>query len=126
MAALIKIFIIIQAVITLVGFLILKEGRDMNSAASFAAGSFIVLINVLFWAFSISRLVKKKLIALSVVLIVFKYAILGVIVYELLSYPWIDKLWFCVGLGSLVVSALFFASFTAGGGSDDEEEKFTS
>ncbi len=117
-----KLFIIIQAAVTLLGSLILLEGRDGSSAASFAIGSGIVLVNVLTLGFTFSRLIQKKLIALSISVIVFKYAILGIIIYKLLSFAWVDRLWLCVGLGSLVVSALFYASVAK---TDDDEEEQT-
>ena len=117
----IKLFIMIQFAVTLIGALILAEGRDVHSAASFAAGSGIVLANVISLAVAWSRMIQKKLIALSVSVIVFKYAILGIIIYNLLSLKWVDKMWLCVGLSSLVVSALFYASVAPSG--DDEENE---
>jgi hypothetical protein len=122
MSLLAKIFTLIQVVITVLGFVILTKGRDFNSAASFAIGGVFVLVNVLSWAFLVSRILKKKLIALSVTIIVFKYAILGVILYKLLTLDWLDRVWFSVGLGSLLVSTLLFVSFTFK--NDTEEENF--
>jgi hypothetical protein len=119
----IRLFILIQFGVTLIGSLILFGGRDSQSAASFAAGSGVVLMNVIVLAFTWSRMIQKKLIALSVSVIVFKYAILGIIIYKLLSFAWIHKMWFCVGLSSLVVSALFYASIAPT--SDEDEEKDT-
>ena len=107
---------------TLIGTLVLAEGRDVASAGSFAAGSAIVLFNVLTLAFVISRVIQKKLIALSITIIVFKYAILGIIIYKLLSFAWVDRIWLCTGLASLVVSVLFFAAVIK---TDDENEEQT-
>lgn len=117
-----RLFIIIQFAITLIGSLILAEGRDNMSAASFAIGSGIVLFNVLSLTFIWSLTIQKKLIALSLSIIVFKYAILGIIIYKLLSFAWVDRIWLCVGLGSLVVSALFYASVAPAGEEDEENE----
>ncbi len=118
-----KLFFIIQAAVTVLGAIILAEGRNAESAASFAIGSGIVLFNVLSLAFVFSRLIQKKLIALSLSIIVFKYAILGIIIYKLLSLAWIDRLWLCVGLASLVVSALFYASVARSDDDDEDIEK---
>jgi hypothetical protein len=114
-----KLFIIIQAAVTVLGAIVLGEGRGAESAASFAIGSGIVLANVMSLAFVFQKLIQKKLIALSLSIIVFKYAILGIIIYKLLSLPWVDRLWLCVGLASLVVSSLFFASVAR---TDDGDE----
>jgi hypothetical protein len=113
-----KLFLLIQAAVTLIGSIVLLEGRDSASAASFAIGSGIVFLNVLSLAFTFNRVIQKKLIALSISIIVFKYAILGIIIYKLLGLAWVDRLWLCVGLASLVVSALFFASVAR---TEDEE-----
>jgi len=117
-----KLFFIIQIAITAIGSIVLLEGRNAESAASFAIGSGIILVNVLSLAFVFSRVIQKKLIALSISIIVFKYAILGIIIYKLLSLSWVDRIWLCAGLASLVVSALFFASVAK---TDDEDEEQT-
>ncbi len=127
MNSLVKIFSISQIVITVIGFAILNQGRDFHSAASFSLGSVFVWINVLSWAFLISRILKKKLIALSVTIIVFKYAILGFLLYELLTMPWLDRLWFSIGLGSLIVSSLLYVTFAKSSDLNaevSEDEKF--
>jgi hypothetical protein len=113
-----RIFAVIQAVILIVGSLVLAELGNPMGAASFALGCGFVLINVLLTAFLWSRLFQKKLVALSVTIIVFKYAILGIIIYKLLTVAWVNTLWLCVGLGSLVVSALFY-SLIAPSGADE-------
>lgn len=99
-----KLFFIIQISIILVGSLVLAEFIDTKSAASFAGGSGLILFNVASLAFVWFHMIQKKLVAVSLMIIVFKYAILGVIIYKLLSFEWIQKGWFCVGLGSLIVS----------------------
>lgn len=116
-----RLFALIQTVILIVGSLVLAEVTDPESAASFALGCGFVLVNVMLTAFVWSRLIQKKLIALSVTIIVFKYAILGIIIYKLLSLAWVNVAWLCVGLGSLVVSSLFYV-FVAPQSDDEKEE----
>lgn len=99
-----KLFFSIQICIILIGSLVLAELIDTKSAASFASGSGLILLNVASLAFVWFHMIQKKLVAVSLFVIVFKYAILGVIIYKLLSFEWIQKGWFCVGLGSLVIS----------------------
>lgn len=114
------LFSLVQIVITLLGAVILFNSRNIESAASFFVGGIFVLINVLSWAFLISRLFQKKLIALSATIIVFKYAILGVILYKLLTMPWLDRVWFSVGLGSLLVSVPFYVVFSNNKGASEK------
>lgn len=115
-----KLFVIVQIAITALGSVILYPAKGFDGAASFTMGCGLVLFNVLSLAWAWSRLFQKKLIALAALIIVFKYAILGTIIYKLLSLSWVDKLWLCAGLSSLVVSALFYASFAP---SAEEEEE---
>lgn len=103
-----KIFLLIQLVLAAVGGLVLLEVRDGSAAASYAIGSSMILVNVGILAFVWFFMIQKKLIALSLTIIVFKYAILGVIIYKLLSYSWLNEGWFCVGLGTLVITTLIY------------------
>lgn len=107
-----KLFLIIQLVLTVIGGLILMELGKGGAAASFAVGSGLIFANVAVLAFVWFFVIQKKLIALSLMIIVFKYAILGVIIYKLLSYEWLNKGWLCVGLGSLVVTTLIYGIFS--------------
>ena len=103
-----KLFFIIQITVILAGSLIFAEIVDTKSAASFASGAGLILLNVAVLAFVWLYLIQKKLVAVSLTIIVFKYAILGVIIYKLLNLEWIQQSWFCVGLGSLVFSTLVY------------------
>ncbi len=55
---------------------------------------------------------QKKLIALSVIFIVLKYAIFGTVVYQAVNSEHIDILWFCVGIASLMFSVLLQSAHT--------------
>ena len=103
-----KLFIWIQVAITVLGSLIIAETHTPEGAASFAAGSGLILLNIFSLVFTWSRVIQKKLVALSLVIIVFKYAILGFIIYKLLGTQWLHQGFFCVGLGSLVVTTLIY------------------
>lgn len=63
-------------------------------------------------AFAWSLIFKKKLIALAISLIVFKYAILGLIIYQLIKVTKVDLFWFSMGVASFAVSALVYAFVT--------------
>lgn len=109
---LVKKLISIQAVISIGGALLISLFDTRQNGWSYLYGSGIVLINLLLHLFVWSRMIHKKLIALALSVIVFKYAILGTIIYKILRLPWMDSrgtLWFCIGVSSLMFSAVIFA-----------------
>jgi len=52
---------------------------------------------------------KKKLVALAIGIIVFKYAILGIIIFQLVKQPWLSSLWFCLGIATFAITAMVYA-----------------
>lgn len=102
---------IIQAVVLLIGSAVLAILSTSHNALSFAAGAGVMMFNVgalwILW----SRLIQKKLIALALAIIVFKYAILGIIIYQLLKAPWVSVIWLSVGFGMLMVASLLYPLF---------------
>src|SRR5688572_26113552 len=83
----------------LIGFF---EG--FQSGISFGVGSILALTNflVLFWF--IQRIFAKKQVALSSLVIVIKYLILGLIIYFVLTRTDLPTIWFGVGLISLLLA----------------------
>lgn len=76
---------------------------------SASVGSGVILINFLLLGWGWGLIFRKKLIALSVGIIVFKYAILGIIIFRIVKQPWLDPLWFCLGVASFVITALIYS-----------------
>ncbi len=107
-----KLFLAAQLVVILAGTLVIAELLGKDGAVSYAIGSSLIFFNVAALGFVWFHVIQKKLIALSLMIIVFKYAILGVIIYKLLSLPWVQQGWLCVGLGSLLISTLIYAVFS--------------
>jgi hypothetical protein len=106
-----KWFIYCLCGLLIFGFLLLAVTDTLHNALSYAVGVGIVLFNVITLFFVWSRFLRKKFIALALGIIVFKYAILGLIIYRLLHTSWLSPIWFCVGLGSLMLGSLIFALF---------------
>lgn len=75
---------------------------------SFLAGVLVVAGNFILLGTSWKLIFTKKLIALSVLTIVFKYAILGIIIYRLIKASWMLPIWFSVGITSMMISALIY------------------
>jgi hypothetical protein len=66
------------------------------------------------------RLIAKKLVAVALLIIVFKYAIFGIILYKILLTSWVQPLWFSAGIGNIVLAALLAALTTD---NEDKTEK---
>jgi hypothetical protein len=99
-----------QSLFVFVGTAAIAYFLGVDGAASYCFGAVGVtanlLLHVLVWGYMIGR---KKLIAFAVALIVFKYAIFGAIVYKILGLTWVSPLWFCVGVGTFVVTSVIVA-----------------
>lgn len=54
---------------------------------------------------------RKKLIALSLLIIVSKYTILAVLLYRILSLPWIRPVSFLVGISIFVFAAVLLGVY---------------
>lgn len=101
----IKKFAWTHVAVMLLGAALAFSPNASQKSASYLAASGLMLINVglLYWVWQ--RCLQKKLVALAILIIVFKYAILGWIVYRLLSSSWLDIVWFSMGIGSLILSS---------------------
>lgn len=77
-----------------------------SDALSFAAGAGLSFLNLFALTFSWPRILAKKLVALSIGVIVFKFAILGWVIYEVVTSKRIHVGWFAGGLGLVVLSTV--------------------
>lgn len=86
-----------------------KFGPEMAFSCLF--GGVIILLNLLglwiVWKFIFS----KKSIALAVLVIIFKYVILGLILWNLNQIQWMRPLGFILGLSSLMFGVVCAALF---------------
>lgn len=98
--------ILLQILIISVGAYAGLKLEDTRAAQSFLYGGMIVLLNLLAHTLVWRWIMQKKLIALAVSLIVFKYAIFGVIIYLLLRLGIVEPLWFCLGVASLMITGI--------------------
>ena len=99
-----KMVFLAQFILLLAGTSVLALLVGWREASSYGSGAVMMGLNLGILAWLWGRIVKKKQIALALVVIVFKYAILGLILYKILSSPWLEPIWFCVGIGTLMVS----------------------
>lgn len=79
-----------------------------QEALSFIVGGFIVTGNFILLGTGWKMVFNKKLVALSVLIIVFKYAILGVIIYVVVKQNWLLPIWFAGGIASMMIASLIY------------------
>ncbi len=82
---------------------------DLSAALSFAAGSFLMLGNLLVMSLVWPLILAKKQVALSTGVIVLKFAILTWVVFSVATGTTIHAGWFAGGLSLVVVSAVVAA-----------------
>ncbi|QDK36101.1 hypothetical protein [Bdellovibrio sp. NC01] len=108
-----KITLLSQLALTLLGSLALWIFAAPDQAGSYLAGSGLLSLSFLLLGWGWGLIFQKKLIALAVSIIVFKYAILGIIIFNIVKKPWFNPLWFAMGIASFVISAIIYAVYVA-------------
>ncbi len=106
-----KKVILIQLTVTIIGSILLKTLISTHGAISYLEGALLVLLNLSLLTWAWSKILSKKIIALAVSVIVFKYAIFALIIYKILTDPGTEKLWFGAGLSTLMITVCSFALF---------------
>ncbi|MFP5518604.1 MAG: hypothetical protein ACLGGX_01770 [Bdellovibrionia bacterium] len=104
-----KTIIKFQIITTLLGAGALWAYGLNEGALAFIYGSILMLINIALLAFAWGQIFKKKYIALSALVIVSKYAILGTILYYFVKTLEVDLLWFSMGVSSPILPAIVYA-----------------
>lgn len=86
---------------------------DKLSALSFAAGAGTSWLNLLGLSIAWPRILAKKQVALAISVIVFKFAILGWILFAVVQGNTLSVPWFSVGLGLVILSVVVVGLRTA-------------
>lgn len=103
-----KRILLFQILVVALGSFLLFLAGQQQEIGSFIAGSLVVAGNFILLGFGVKLVFRKKLIALSVLIIVFKYAILGVIIYYLVKQSWVQPIWFAAGVTSMMMASLIY------------------
>lgn len=104
-----KRVLLFQLLIVMLGSFLLWAFDRTLDIPSYAAGGALVSGNFFTLGSILNFIFKKKLIALMVLVIVFKYAILGIIIYVLVKQSWLIPLWFAAGVSSMMMGSLIYA-----------------
>jgi hypothetical protein len=103
-----KRVLLFQLLVLTVGTLALYFYGARQEALSFVVAGFIVTGNFILLGLGWKLVFNKKLVALSVLIIVFKYAILGVIIYVIVKQNWLLPIWFAGGVASMMMASLIY------------------
>jgi hypothetical protein len=105
-----KEFFIIQSI--LIGLLSGAACFDTwQMGASLFIGGALMMLNFALLAWTWQMIGRKKLVALSLLIIVSKYTILAVVLYSILSLPWVQPLGFLVGISIFVFAAVLLGLY---------------
>lgn len=94
---------LVMVIATLFGGLFFSAAHQ---TISIVLGGSLMGLNTILLLWSWSQVFAKKSIALAVGVIVFKYALLGVFIYQALVSNWINPLGFLIGILTLLPSVL--------------------
>ncbi len=100
---------IIQLALTLLFSVLVLAMSDIYAALSMLLGCLTIFLSFISWGISMSMIFRKKFIALSLCIIVFKYAILGIIIYWVVRQGWMQLIWFILGIASFAITSLTYA-----------------
>jgi hypothetical protein len=102
----IKNITLVMAVYSLLGSCLGYLLVNSHFAVSLMLGAAIMLVNLAGLAFLWRLIFSKKSIALAALVIIFKYLILGMILWSLASANWLNPIGFLAGLASLVFAVV--------------------
>lgn len=104
-----QLYLLIHLSLVLFPFALLLLTLGNSSALSYLFGGLLTLANTLTLFTTISLIIKKKLVALNVLIIVFKYAILAGFIYYVVNLSWLSIVWLSVGVSSLLPAVVILA-----------------
>lgn len=104
-----KFLLLTHLVLSVFGAVFLGLFMDWSTAFSFVAGAGLMLGNFAFHALVWPFFLPKKLFALSIGVIVFKFAILAWILNIVATGNTLQAGWFAVGICTVVVTAVITA-----------------
>ncbi len=96
----------IHALLAVCGAILVSLVVEPLSGISFATGAMVSFANLVVLVFVWPRIFAKKLVALSVGVIIFKFAILVWILNEVATGKQLQLGWFSTGLGLVILSAI--------------------
>jgi hypothetical protein len=106
----VRVFILSHLVLSAIA-VVLAQIWGGGFGISAACGAGTSLLNTALLGFTWSRIMAKKQVALAIVIIVFKFALFGWILYLVAHSESIHIGWFSIGLGMVIPSSIITALF---------------
>lgn len=105
-----RTFFLIQSALIVVATLVACLFSWLTALSLFMGGVAMMLnFALLAWVWDL--IARKKLIALGLFIIVSKYTILAVLLYRILSFPWVQPVSFLVGISMFVFAAVLLGLY---------------
>lgn len=104
-----KLLLIFQFLVAVVGGALLAALGDLRLGASFAVGAGLMWVNVALLGWSTWRTLERKSVALTTMIIVIKYAVLLGSIVIFMRSSWFSSLGAGLGIASFMVPALALA-----------------
>lgn len=104
-----KFLIVFQLLVSVLGAAALAHLAGAPAAKAYGLGAGLMLLNLVGLVLSWPWILAKKLVALSVGVIVLKFAILGSIVYVAVIKHAVHLGWFAAGLATVVLTIVVTA-----------------
>ncbi len=102
----IKNIAIILCIYTVLAASLIYKFWGIEQAVATLIGGLLMFVNVISLSYLWKLIISKKSIALVIVVIIFKYLILGMILWGLTSGVWLKVEGFLVGIVSLIFAIL--------------------
>lgn len=102
-----RILMAVHAGLVLLGMIIFSI-NTWQHGASFGVGGALMFANVLLLALVWNWLIRKKLVAVGLFVIVTKYALLGIVIYQTFQLGWIEPLSMALGVGTFGLAAVIY------------------
>ena len=104
-----RFLLILHATLVAIGYGLVLVAVGPQEANSLAFGGLVSFANLALLVFAWPRILAKKQVALSIGVIVFKFAILGWILYVAVHSEQTRIGWFAIGLGFVILSSVVTA-----------------
>jgi hypothetical protein len=104
-----KLLLSFQLALTVLGTIMVWIFALEAAGLSFGAGASVTLFNLAVLVFGWPRILAQKQVALAILAIIFKFAILGCILYLAAHSPSLQMGWFAFGLATVFPSLLVAA-----------------
>jgi hypothetical protein len=96
----------LQTVMAILVVSIVNQYWGAKEAVDAALGALTITLSMGLMVWALWRIFQQKMFALSISVIVFKYAILGLIMFALVAQQRVDVIWYAVGISSMIPTTL--------------------